>query len=146
MKVSECMTRDVSTISPDRTIRDAAKLMASKDVGCIPVGEDDKLVGMITDRDIAIRAVCEGRSPETPIREIMTGELMYCFEDEDVNHVARNMGDIQVRRLPVMSRDKRLVGIIALGDIACGATSKRLVGEALSGISREGAHDPSSTH
>jgi CBS-domain-containing membrane protein len=77
----------------------------------------------------------------------MTGELMYCFEDEDVNHVARNMGDIQVRRLPVMTRGKRLVGIIALGDIACGATSKRLVGEALSGISREGSPlDPATMH
>ena len=137
MKVSECMTRDVSTIAPDRPIRDAARLMADKDIGCIPVGENDRLVGMITDRDIAIRAVCEGKAPDTPIREVMTGELMYCFEDEDVSHVARNMGDIQVRRLPVMSRDKRLVGIIALGDIATGATSKRLVGEALSGISRE---------
>jgi CBS domain-containing protein len=146
MKVSECMTRDVNTIAPDRTIRDAAKLMADKDIGCIPVGENDKLVGMITDRDIAIRAVCEGKNPDTPIREVMTGELMYCFEDEDVNHVARNMGDIQVRRLPVMSRDKRLVGIIALGDIACGATSKRLVGEALSGISREETGREQTTH
>jgi CBS domain-containing protein len=146
MKVSECMTRDVNTIAPDRSIRDAAKLMADKDIGCIPVGEHDKLVGMITDRDIAIRAVCEGKNPDTPIREVMTGELMYCFEDEDVNHVARNMGDIQVRRLPVMSRDKRLVGIIALGDIACGATSKRLVGEALSGISREETGREQTTH
>ena len=146
MKVSECMTRDVNTIAPDRTIRDAARLMADKDIGCIPVGENDKLVGMITDRDIAVRAVCEGKNPDTPIREVMTGELMYCFEDEDVNHVARNMGDIQVRRLPVMSRDKRLVGIIALGDIACGATSKRLVGEALSGISREETGREQTTH
>jgi CBS domain-containing protein len=146
MKVSECMTRDVNTIAPDRTIRDAARLMADKDIGCIPVGENDKLVGMITDRDIAIRAVCEGKNPDTPIRDVMTGELMYCFEDEDVNHVARNMGDIQVRRLPVMSRDKRLVGIIALGDIACGATSKRLVGEALSGISREETGREQTTH
>jgi CBS domain-containing protein len=138
MKVSECMTRDVNTIAPDRTIREAARLMSSKDIGAIPVGDNDRLVGMITDRDIAVRAIGQGKGADTPVRDVMTRELMYCFEDEDVNHVARNMGDIQVRRLPVMSRDKRLVGIIALGDIACGATSKRLVGEALSGISREG--------
>ena len=146
MKVSECMTRGVATIAPGRSIRDAARLMAEKDVGAIPVGENDRLVGMITDRDIAIRAVCEGKGPDTRIQDVMTGELMYCFEDEDVNHVARNMGDIQVRRLPVMSRDKRLVGIIALGDIACGATSKRLVGEALSGISREGGTHDQAAH
>ena len=147
MKVSDCMTRDVTTIAPDRTIREAARIMGEKDIGALPVGDGDRLVGMITDRDIAVRAVCEGKGPDTKISEVMTGELMYCFEDEDINHVARNMGDIQVRRLPVMSRGKRLVGIIALADIACGATSKRLVGEALSGISREGSSlDPATMH
>jgi CBS domain-containing protein len=146
MKVSECMTPAVTTIAAGQTIRDAARLMAEKDVGAIPVAENDRLIGMITDRDIAVRAVCEGKAPDTPVREVMTPELMYCYDDEDVNHVARNMGDIQVRRLPVMSRDKRLVGIIALGDIACGATSKRLVGEALSGISREGGEHAQGTH
>ena len=146
MKISDCMTREVTTISPDRTIRDVAKMMAEIDAGAVPVGENDRLVGMITDRDIAIRAVARGLGPDTRIQDVMTGELMYCFEDEDVNHVARNMGDIQVRRLPVMSRDKRLVGIIALGDIACGATSKRLVGEALSGISREGGTHDQAAH
>ena len=146
MKVSECMTREVTTIAPDRTIRDAARLMSDRDIGAIPVGDNDRLVGMITDRDIAVRAIGRGKGPDTLIREVMTDEVLYCFEDEELNHVARNMGDIQVRRLPVMDRQKRLVGIVALGYIANGATSKRLVGEALSGISREGGpHDQSQT-
>lgn len=146
MKVSDCMTRDVRVVSPNQTIQEAARLMSEMDAGVLPVGDNDRLVGMITDRDIAVRAVCEGKGPDTKISEAMTREVKYCFDDEDIEHVARNMGEQQVRRLPVMSRDKRLVGIISLGDIAQSRrTDSEKVGETLGSISRTGgAHSQSS--
>jgi CBS domain-containing protein len=112
------MTRDVRIANPGQSIRDVAKIMAEIDAGALPVGENDRLVGMITDRDIAIRAVALGKGPDTPVREVMSSEVKYCYEDEDLEHVADNMGELQVRRLPVVNREKRLVGIVALGDIA----------------------------
>jgi CBS domain-containing protein len=137
MKVSEVMTRDVRLIEPTQTIRDAAKLMAEMDAGIMPVREGDRLVGMITDRDIAVRAVAEGKGPDTPVREVMTEDVKYCYDDDDTSDVARNMADIQVRRLPVLTRDKRLVGIVSLGDMAMSNGSDR-VGEAVAGISQPG--------
>ena len=118
MRVSEAMTREVRVANPTQTIRDVARIMAEIDAGAVPVGETDRLVGMITDRDIAIRAVAEGKGPDTPVRDIMSKDIKYCYDDEDLEHVAENMGDLQVRRLPVVNRDKRLVGIVALGDVA----------------------------
>ena len=118
MRVSEAMTRQVRVANPGQTIRDAAKIMAEIDAGAVPVGENDRLVGMITDRDITIRAVAAGKGPDTPVREVMSKEVKYCFEDEDLGDVAENMADIQMRRLPVVDREKRLVGIVSLGDIA----------------------------
>jgi CBS domain-containing protein len=115
MKVSEVMTRDVRLIEPTQTIQDAARLMAEIDTGIILIREGDPLVGMITDRDITVRAVAQSRGPGTPVREVMTNDVKYCFEDEDTDAVARNMADVQVRRLPVLTRDKRLVGIVSLG-------------------------------
>jgi CBS domain-containing protein len=137
MKVSEVMTKDVQLIEPTQTIREAARLMAEMDAGIMPIREGDRLVGMITDRDIAVRAVAEGKGPDTPIREVMTEDVKYCYEDDDTEDVARNMADIQVRRLPVLTRDKRLVGIISLGDMAVSNGSSR-VGEAVAGISQPG--------
>jgi len=137
MKVSEVMTRDVRLIEPAQTIRDAARLMAEMDAGIMPVREGDRLVGMITDRDIAVRAIAQGRGPDTPVREIMTDEVKYCFEDDDTNAVERNMADIQVRRLPVLTRDKRLVGILSLGDLAVHDKAAK-VGAAVAGISQPG--------
>jgi CBS domain-containing protein len=137
MKVSEAMSRDVRIANPNETIRDAAKAMAAIDVGSLPVGENDRLVGMITDRDIAVRAVAQGKGPDTPIREVMSKDVKYCYEDEDLQHVATNMGDIRVHRLPVMSRDKRLVGIVSLGDVAM-TEGRGAAGEAITGISRPG--------
>src|SRR5262245_25602386 len=119
MKVSEAMTRDVRVANPNETIRDVARVMAEINAGVLPVGENDRLVGMITDRDIALRAVAEGKAPSTKVRDVMSQEVLYCYDDQDVDEVARNMGDVQVRRLPVVNRDKRLVGIISLGDVAC---------------------------
>lgn len=138
MKISECMSRDVRTISPERSIREAAQVMAAMDIGALPVGADDRLIGMITDRDIAVRAVAEGRTPDTTIKDVMTADIRYCFEDEDVKHIAENMGDNQVRRLPVLDRSKRLVGIVTLGDLACGKADETTTGKALGAISRQG--------
>jgi CBS domain-containing protein len=136
MKVSEAMTRDVRVASPDETIRQAAKTMASLDAGVLPVGENDHLIGMITDRDIAIRGIAQGKGPKAKVRDVMTEDVKYCFDDQDVEEVTRNMADIQVRRLPVLNRDKRLVGILSLGDIA--SRDGKDAGEALRGISRPG--------
>lgn len=134
MKIAEAMTRDVRVANPDQTIRQAAQMMAELDAGALPVGEHDRLVGMITDRDIAVRAVAHGKAPDTRIRDVMTDDVKYCFDDDEVEEVARNMADIQVRRLPVVNRDKRLVGIVAIADIAA-SEDIEVVGEAVSGIS-----------
>src|SRR5689334_17643617 len=117
MKINEIMSKDVKLASPEETIQKAAAMMAECDAGVIPVGEGDRLVGMITDRDIAIRAVAKALDPtKTRVRDVMSAEVKYCFEDEDVNHVVQNMAELQVRRLPVVNRDKRLVGIVPVGD------------------------------
>jgi CBS domain-containing protein len=122
MKIAELMTLDVEAIGPNDTLRTAAKMMADLDAGILPVGENDRLVGMITDRDITVRAVAEGRDPDkTTVRDTMTDEVRYCFADESPEEVARKMSAWQVGRLPVLSRDKRLVGIVALGDLVIGA-------------------------
>jgi len=138
MKVSEVMTREVRVANPSQSLREAAQMMADLDAGVLPVGADDRLVGMITDRDIAIRGVAEGKTPDTPVRDVMTADVKYCFEDEEIEHVARNMAEIQIRRLPVLNRDKRLVGIIAIADLATNEDPE-LVGEAVSGISEPAA-------
>jgi CBS domain-containing protein len=146
MKISDCMSRDVQTISPEDSIQEAASLMTSLDVGSLPVGQDDRLVGMVTDRDIVIRAVCAGKGADTPIRDVMSNELLYCFDDQDIDTVAKNMGEQKVRRLPVVDRDKRLVGIISLGDIAGSEADLENVGETLSEISEPGgAHSQDRT-
>jgi CBS domain-containing protein len=137
MRVQEAMSRDVRVVNPGQTIRDVAKMMDEIDAGAIPVGEDDRLVGMITDRDIAIRAVALGKGPDTPVRDVMSKDVKYCYEDEDLEHVAQNMGELQVRRLPVMNRDKRLVGIVSLGDIAQREDAKT-TGKATAKVSKPG--------
>lgn len=140
MRVSEAMTRDVKVANPNQSLHDVAKIMADDDVGSLPVGENDRLVGMITDRDIAIRAVAQGKSPDaTKVRDVMTEDVKYCFDDQDIADVARNMGEIQVHRLPVLNHDKRLVGIIALADIANTAGAE-LAGDAVQGICEPTQH------
>ncbi len=118
MKVSDVMTSDVQLCTTEDTVREAAEAMAQLEVGLLPVAEDDHLVGMITDRDLAVRVLGKGRGPDTKIKAVMTPDVKYCFEDQDLESVCSNMGDIQVRRLPVLNRQKRLVGILSLGDIA----------------------------
>jgi CBS domain-containing protein len=117
-KINEVMTPDVRLANPNQTIRDAATVMAEADVGSLPVGENDRLIGMITDRDIVLRAVAQGRDTQTLVRDVMTDKIQYCFEDDNVDRVAKNMADLGVRRLPVLNRDKRLVGIVALSNVA----------------------------
>src|SRR3954468_7539445 len=138
MKVSECMSSDVRTISPDQPIREAAQFMLRDDAGAMPVGDGDRLVGMLTDRDIAARAVAEGRGPDTPVGEVMSGDLLFAYDDEDVEDVAIKMSDRQVRRLPVLSREgEQLVGIVSLGDISR-SDQGEAAGVALGGISHPG--------
>ena len=137
MQVSEAMSDDVKIANPNQSIRDAARLMAEIDAGILPVGENDKLVGVITDRDIAIRAVGADKGPATPIREIMSKDVKYCFEDDDLDDIAQNMADIKVRRLLVLNREKRLVGILSLGDMAL-TDGPSNAGSALCGISEPG--------
>jgi CBS domain-containing protein len=144
MKVSQLMTRDVETASPGETLEHAAKIMAALDAGVLPVGENDRLVGMITDRDIAIRGIAKGKGPNAKIADVMSHEVKYCFEDDHVDEVSRNMGDIQVRRLPVVDRDKRLVGILSLGDIAFERSGKG-TGQTLSRISQPGGQHSQTT-
>lgn len=145
MKVREAMTRDVRLIRPDQTIRDAGRLMAELDCGALPVEENDRLVGMITDRDIAVRAVAQGRNPDTPIRDVMSGDIKYCYEDQSIEEVTQNMGELRLRRLPVLSREKRLVGILSLADLAIDESAQDDAGEALGGISRPGGQHSQST-
>ncbi len=118
MRIKECMSEDVVIAAPAQTIRDAARMMRNIDAGFIPVGENDRLVGMITDRDIAVRGIADGKGPDTTIRDVMSKEVLYCYDDDDVDDVSDQMAELQVRRMPVLNREKRLVGIISLGDIA----------------------------
>lgn len=133
MKVAEIMTPNVHLASPGESLQKIAKRMAVDDVGFLPVGENDRLVGSITDRDIVVRAVAEGKDGSATVRDVMTKDVKYCFEDEDIEHVVQNMGDIQVRRLPVLNRDKRLVGVVSLADAAL-KEDPATVGIAMSGV------------
>jgi CBS domain-containing protein len=135
MKISDVMTRDVEIASPGDTLQTAARMMADIDSGILPVGENDRLVGMVTDRDITVRAVAEGKAPnDCAVRDVMTTAIRYCFEDEDIGQASRLMAENGVRRLPVLNRDKRLVGIISLGDIAAAGQDTGRSGEALGRI------------
>lgn len=138
MKVREAMTQDVRLVKPDQPISEAARLMGELDIGALPVEENDRLVGIITDRDIAVRAVAAGRGPQTAVSEVMSREIKYCFEDQSIDEVTQNMGELRIRRLPVLTRDKRLIGILSLGDLAIDEGARDEAGEALGGISRPG--------
>lgn len=117
MKISEVMTRHVETVTPDQSVREAANFMLSADAGSIPVTENDRLIGMITDRDIAVRGVAEGHGPDTPVRALMTNDVVAVRPEDDVDDVAVRMSEAQVRRLPVVDDEQRLCGIVSLGDL-----------------------------
>ncbi|MEZ5864467.1 MAG: CBS domain-containing protein [Geminicoccaceae bacterium] len=136
MNVGQIMTSDVQLANPEMTLRDAAVLMRDGNFGLLPVGENDRLVGTISDRDIAIRAVADGQDPDRmSVRAVMSDGVLYCYEDQSVEEAAEAMSEAQVRRLPVLNRDKRLVGIVALADLATRAQPDGAAGQALDGIS-----------
>lgn len=136
MNISEVMTKDVECTKPGASIVDAARRMKDLDVGCLPVcGDSDRLIGMITDRDIVIRGVADRRDlEEVKVQDIMTPDVEFCMENQPVEHAARLMREKQIRRLVVLNRNRRLVGIVSLGDLAV-ETDDALVGDALEGIS-----------
>src|SRR5688572_18579354 len=135
MNVEKVMTTHVSWVTPDTPIPEIARRMREEDIGSLPVAENDRLVGMVTDRDIVLRAVAEGGDVDRiPARQVMSPQVLYCFDDQSVADVLKNMGDNQVRRLPVVSRDKRLVGVVSLGDLSRAAGQK--AGGALKEISK----------
>jgi len=136
MLVQDIMTRDVHLLAPHNTLQEAARLMRDDNIGSLPVADGDRLVGYITDRDLVIRGLAEGFSADVHIHDVMTDQVLYCFEDEEVEEVAANMAHNQVRRLPVISREKRLVGIVALGDLATKADDDSAE-DALEGVSRQ---------
>jgi len=135
MRACDVMTTDVQLCTPEDTLKDAAEAMAALSVGLLPVMADDRLVGMISDRDIAVRGIGMGRGPDTRVADVMTNEVKYCFDDQDLAEIAANMGELQIRRLPVLNRQKRLVGILALGDLVQ-ADGSAGAGDALRQISR----------
>jgi CBS domain-containing protein len=137
MKVSECMTSQVETVRADQTVQEAAKFMLQADAGSIPVTDGDRLIGMITDRDIAVRGIARGNGPDTLVRELMTDDLIVARTDEDIEEVARKMSAAQVRRLPVIDNDERLCGIISLGDLAR-ETDNEAAEQALEGVTQPG--------
>jgi CBS domain-containing protein len=116
--IAEVMTTDVEVVRPEETLRDAARAMADLDVGSLPVCDGRRMIGMVTDRDITIRGVAEGKGPDAPVRDVMTDDVVWCTDTDSVDEVLQQMSDAQVRRIPVVDRDRQLVGIVALGDIA----------------------------
>lgn len=137
------MSSDARCIGPNASLVDAASLMRQLDVGAIPVCDNDRLAGMLTDRDIAIRAVADGRDPaHTTVRDAMSPGIIYVYEDQSIDEAAQVMEEHQVRRLPVLNRDKRLVGIVSLGDLAVQASARR-AGDALKEVSQPTAHSRS---
>ena len=134
MRIQEIMSRHVELADPNMTIRDIARKMRAENLGALPIGENDRLIGMVTDRDIVMRAVAEERSAgNTTARDVMSEHVWYCFEYDDVDKAAQVMAEHQVRRLPVLNQDKRLVGVVALADL--GRKASKAAETALEGIS-----------
>jgi CBS domain-containing protein len=138
MKIREIMTPNVSVVAPNATLKQVAQQMRDLDVGALPVCDGTNLIGMLTDRDVTIRATAEGLDPNsTTVDKVLgSGEVVYCFEDQDTEEAATLMGDKQIRRLPILSRDKKLVGIVSLGDLAVQTGKKKMVGNALEDVSQ----------
>jgi CBS domain-containing protein len=139
MKVGDAMTQDCKLVNANDTLQHAAQVMAEEGLGCLPVAEGDRLIGMITDRDIVTRCVAQGKNGSGRVRDAMTHDVKYCFEDDDIEDTLDNMSEIQVRRIPVMSRSKRLVGILSLAD-AARLSDSEAVGMAFCGVVKPGGH------
>lgn len=136
MQIKDVMSQQCEWVAPDASLEQAAQTMKQQDIGFLAVGENDKLIGAITDRDIVCRAVADGNS-SAQVRDVMTPQIKYCFEDQAVDEICQNMSEIKVRRLPVVNRDKRLVGVVSLGDLSQQQAPKS--GQALQEITQENA-------
>ena len=137
MLLRDMMTASIEDIPADATLMQAAEKMKRLDIGAIPVRENDRLVGIITDRDIAVRAVAEGRDPKkVPVREAMSRDVSFCYEDQSVESAAKLMEEKQIRRLPVFDRSDRPIGMVSLGDLAVRNRDDRLSGEVLERVSK----------
>jgi len=137
-QLKDVMTERVKILNPETTIKDAASQMRDGDFGLMPVGENDRLIGTLSDRDIVLRAVAEGRDSGTRVRDVMSEKVLWAYDNDSVEKACQIMSENQIRRLPIINTDKRLVGIVALGDLAIGASSPKPAGQALSGISQRG--------
>ena len=135
-KLRDVMSTDVTVISPDATLQEAARQMRSGDFGLLPVGENDRMIGTISDRDIVIRGVAAGKDVTTPVRQVMSDGIFWAREDDSIEDAARMMSEHQIRRLPVVDANKRLVGIVSLGDVALDSLYQQPAGAALSAISK----------
>ncbi len=136
MLIKDIMTTDFHLAAPDTTLRQIAEMMRDGDYGYVPVGEDDKLIGAVTDRDIVVRGVAQGFEPQTPVREVLSRSVIYCFEDDELAEAADLMKREQIRRLCVLNGDKRLVGVVTLGDIARAGANTRLTGDIEAEVAR----------
>jgi CBS domain-containing protein len=134
-KTKDVMTRPVDVISPEASIAEAALRMRTGDFGLLPVGENDRMIGAISDRDIVVRAVAQGKSPDTQVREVMSEGILWAYDDDSVEDAVKIMSKHQVRRLPIINHDKRLVGIMALGDLAVNKAERQPAAKALAEIS-----------
>jgi CBS domain-containing protein len=134
MKIKDVMTSDVSFVSPDTPVAEIARRMRDEDIGALPVTENDRMIGMVTDRDIVVRCVASGSVEGATARTAMSPRVLYCYEDQSVNEILENMAEQQVRRMPVVNREKRLVGVVSIGDLS--QKSQRKAGESLKGISQ----------
>ncbi len=145
MLAKEIMTKNVEVGNPDMTLVEAARMMKEGDFGMLPVGENDRLIGTITDRDIAVRGVADGKDVnQCTVREVMSQGIRYCFEDQDLNEISKNFSHHQIRRLPVLNREKRLVGILSLGDLSLSQLDPEKVEQTLSQISKESGENRAS--
>lgn len=135
MKINEIMSREVRTISPDTPLREVAQIMRQADIGALIINQNDRMAGMVTDRDLVIRAMADGMDLDTPVSRIMSDEVRYCFDDEEIDHVAKNMAQIEKRRLPVVNRDKRLVGMVSLANVAS-CNADKVSANLLRGVAR----------
>jgi CBS domain-containing protein len=138
MKIKDVMTHEVSFVTPDTPVAEIARRMRDQDIGAVPVVENDRIIGMVTDRDIAVRCVAAGNVEAATARTAMSPRVLYCYEDQSVGEILENMAEQQVRRMPVVNRDKRLVGVVSLGDLS--RKSQRKAGESLKEISEPAPH------
>ena len=143
-QLKDVMSHNVKVLSPDATLMDAARQMRDGDFGLMPISENDRMIGAISDRDIVVRAIAEHKGPDTPVREVMSNSILWAYENDSVEKATKIMSENQIRRLPIVNADKRLVGIVALGDLAVEAADMKPAGEALTGISQPS--QPHHTH